>query len=143
MPHTPCTPNTSQVSSTLSHFLRVTTPHRPATPPTRPITNAPPTPTVPHAGVIATRPAIAPELAPSREGLPRTIHSTKVQERIAPAVAMKIGRKASAAMELAALAEPALKPNQPTYRIEAPVKTIGRLCGLNASLPKPTRLPNR
>src|SRR5471030_2432850 len=107
MPHTPCTPNTSQVSSTRSHFFRVTTPHRPVTPPTRPIISAPPTPTVPQAGVIATRPAIAPELAPSREGLPRTSHSTNVHDKIAPAVAITVFRKARAAIGLAALAEPA------------------------------------
>ncbi|MNP68865.1 hypothetical protein D3C76_1648810 [compost metagenome] len=92
---------------------------------------------------MATSPAIQPEQAPSREGLPRTIHSAKVQERIAPAVATTVFRKARAAMPLAALAEPALKPNQPIYRIEAPVNTIGRLCGLKASLPKPARLPSR
>ncbi len=84
-----------------------------------------------------------PEQAPSNEGLPRSTHSAKVQDRMAPAVATTVFRNAKAAMPLAALAEPALKPNQPIYKMDAPVNTIGRLCGLNASLPKPARLPSR
>src|SRR5690606_24133450 len=103
--------------------------------------NAPPTPMYPQAGVTPTRPAIAPEHAPSREGLPRSAHSPKIQPRIAAAVATTVFTNASAAISLAAPADPALKPNQPMYRMAVPVKTIGRLCGLNASLPKPTRLP--
>ena len=45
------------------------------------------------------------------------------------------------AVPLAAPAEPALKPNQPTHRSDAP--TIVRVieCGMKASLPRPIRLP--
>ena len=49
--------------------------------------------------------------------------------------------KASAAEPSASSAEPALKPNQPNHSIEAPIIVIVRLCGVNASLPRPMRLP--
>src|ERR1035437_8507871 len=71
MPPTPCTPNTSSESSAPSIFLRLLTPQRQAKPATKPITMAPIRPTLPQAGVIATRPATAPEAAPSIEALPR------------------------------------------------------------------------
>ena len=108
-----------------------------------PITNAPGMPTLPAAGVIATRPATAPEAAPSIEGLPLNSHSPKVQASTAQAVARKVLMKASAAELLASSAEPALKPNQPTHSSAAPIMVIGRLCGVIASLPKPMRLPTR
>ena len=44
-------------------------------------------------------------------------------------------------MPLAAPAEPALKPNQPTHSSEAPTMVSVSECGVNASRPKPTRLP--
>ena len=53
----------------------------------RPITNAPGMPTLPAAGVIATRPATAPEAAPSIDGLPLKIHSANIQASTAQAVA--------------------------------------------------------
>eukprot|EP01083_Nonionella_stella_P060611 158210_1 len=42
MPQTPCTPKTSQGSSTRSKRLSMVTPHKPARPATTPIINAPP-----------------------------------------------------------------------------------------------------
>ena len=41
------------------------------------------------AGVIATRPATAPEAAPSIEGLPLIIHSANIQDSAAAAVASR------------------------------------------------------
>src|SRR5918999_5493902 len=98
-------------------------------------------PTLPAAGVIATRPATAPDAAPSIEGLPFAIHSPNVHESTAQAVARNVLMKASVAELPASSAEPALKPNQPTHRRDAPIMVIGRLCGVIASRPKPIRLP--
>src|SRR5690606_20013467 len=105
------------------------------TPAAMPIHSAPTGPTNAAAGVIPTSPATAPEAAPSMEGLPFTAHSVNSQASTAPAVATRVLIKASAADSLAASAEPALKPNQPTHSSEAPIKVMGRLCGLRASLP--------
>ena len=77
--------------------------------------------TKPEAGVIATRPATAPEAAPSTLGLPLTIHSANIQASAAAAVATWVAVIAMPARPLAATAEPALKPNQPTHSSEAPI----------------------
>ena len=143
MPPTACTPKTSSESSTFSIFFRPDTPQRHTGPAMRPMAKAPGMPTLPAAGVIATRPATAPEAAPSIEGLPLNIHSTKIHERTAQAVAMKVLMNASTAKLLASSALPALKPNQPNHRSEAPIMVMGRLCGVIFSLPKPMRLPTR
>ncbi|MNR67617.1 hypothetical protein D3C85_1917150 [compost metagenome] len=50
--------------------------------------------------------------------------------------------KARPATPLAAPADPALKPNQPTHSREAPTMLSVRLCGAMDSLPKPRRLPS-
>src|SRR3569832_2467174 len=121
-PPTPCTPNTSSESSAPSRRLKPLTPHRQTMPASKPITRPPMVPTKPAAGVFATRPATAPEAAPSIEGLPLAIHSPKVQETVAAAVASSVLMKASAADPLASSAEPALKPNQPTHSSETPNK---------------------
>ena len=42
----------------------------------------------------------------------------------------------------AATALPALKPNQPTHSMHAPVTVMGRLCGGIATSGKPLRLPS-
>jgi hypothetical protein len=81
---------------------------------------APMMPTDPQAGVMATRPATAPEAAPSMEALPRKMASPKHQARTAAAAANKVLAKASVAPEVASRFEPALKPNQPTHSMEAP-----------------------
>src|SRR5687767_6835511 len=135
MPPTACTPNTSSESSAPSSFFSPLTPHRQTRPEARPMTNAPGMPTLPAAGVIATRPATAPEAAPSMVGLPLNSASPRLQESTAQAVAMYVLRNASAAELPASSAEPALKPNQPTQRSEAPIMVSGRLCAGIASLP--------
>src|SRR5215475_14106692 len=75
--------------------------------------------TKPDAGVIATRPATAPEMQPSTEGFPLAIHSANIQPSAAAAVAICVTAMAMPARPFAATAEPALKPNQPTHRSEA------------------------
>src|SRR6266508_152562 len=95
----------------------------------------------PQHGVIATRPATAPEDAPTMVGLPSRIHSTMIQPSSAAAVATCVLTKATAVMPSAVISEPALKPNQPNHSRPAPSATIGTLCGLNLSLGQPTRLP--
>src|SRR5258706_13087188 len=132
MPPTAWTPKTSSESSAFSIFFRPDTPQRQTAPAIAPMTNAPGMPTLPAAGVIATRPATAPEAAPSIEGLPLNIHSKKLHERTAHAVARNVFTKASAAVLLASSAEPALKPNQPIPSIAAPIIVIGRSGGVTA-----------
>src|SRR5687767_465720 len=86
-------------------------------------------PTKPAAGVIATRPATAPDAAPSTVGLPRDIHSVNIQPSAAAAAAVFVARNALAASAFASSALPALNPNQPNQRSAAPITVIGRLCG--------------
>ncbi len=135
MPPTPCTPNTSSESSAPSIFFRPLTPHRQAKPATKPMTIAPIRPTLPQAGVIATRPATAPDAAPSIEALPLNSASPMHQASTAAAVAEKVLMKASTAVLPASSAEPALKPNQPTHSSEAPTMVRVSECGVNDSLP--------
>src|SRR4029078_4160846 len=88
-----------------------------------------------------TRPATAPDAAPSIDGLPLMIHSPNVHARTAQAVARKVLMNASAAELPASSAEPALKPNHPTHSSDAPIIVIGTLCGVIASRPQPMRRP--
>ncbi len=85
--------------------------------------------TNPAAGVIATRPATAPDAAPSTVGLPRDIHSVNIQPSAAAAAAVLVVMNACAARPLAASALPALNPNQPNHSKAAPITVKGRLCG--------------
>ena len=101
----------------------------------KPMMIAPIRPTLPQAGVIATRPATAPDAAPSMEALPRIIASPRHQASTAAAVAERVFMKASTALLPASSAEPALKPNQPTHNSEAPTIVSVRLCGAIDSLP--------
>src|ERR1051326_1990708 len=94
-------------------------------------------PTKPDAGVIATRPATAPEQMPITVGLPFSAHSTSIQVKAATAVAICVTVIAMPACMPAVTAEPALKPNQPTHSSEAPMKVSTMLCGGPLSL----RLP--
>jgi len=97
------------------------------------MTSAPPTPTNPDAGVMATSPATAPQAAPRTLTLPlwRWLASTQVM--VAAAAAVLVTMKAFAARPLAATADPALKPNQPNHRRPAPRTVIGTSCGSIAS----------
>ncbi|MNT37685.1 hypothetical protein D3C72_1738320 [compost metagenome] len=135
MPPTPCTPNTSNASSAPSMRLRPPTPHRQTRPASRPITIEPIGPTKPAAGVTATRPATAPDAAPSIEALPLCRLSPRIHDSAAAAVASTVFTKARPAAALAAPAEPALKPNQPTHSSEAPTMVSVSECGVKASLP--------
>ena len=85
--------------------------------------------TNPAAGVMATRPATAPDAAPRTVGLPREAHSVNIHPSAAAAVAVLVVMNAWAARPLAASALPALKPNQPNHRRLAPITVSGRLCG--------------
>src|SRR5215471_21785975 len=142
IPPSACTPNTSSASSAPISFLRPVTPQKQSGPTARPITNAPGIPTLPAAGVIATRPATAPEAAPSIDGLPLISHSTNVHETTAHAVARYVFMNASEAEPFASRADPALNPNQPNHSNDAPIIVIVRLCGAIGSLPRPMRLPS-
>src|SRR3569833_1402252 len=77
--------------------------------------------TKPDAGVIATRPATAPEIIPSTDGLRLIIHSANIQPNAAAAVAICVAAAAMPALTLEVTADPALKPNQPTHNSEAPM----------------------
>src|ERR1700739_3855536 len=85
--------------------------------------------TKPDAGVIATSPATAPEMMPSTLGFPLTAHSANIHASAAVAVAICVTAIAMPALPLAAVAEPALKPNQPTHNNDAPITLSTRLCG--------------
>src|SRR6185312_9568001 len=94
-----------------------------------PITSEPAGLTKPEAGVMATRPATAPEQMPRTDGLPLNIHSTNIQPRPAAAVAICVTAMAMPALAPEVTAEPALKPNQPTQSSKAPIMVRIRLCG--------------
>src|SRR5947209_1198547 len=98
-------------------------------------------PTKPAAGVMATSPATAPEIAPSALGLPLRIHSAAAQLKAAAAAAKCVATNALVARLLAAKALPALNPNQPTQSKQAPMKLRTTLCGGIGSLGYPMRRP--
>src|SRR5215471_12638150 len=106
-----------------------------------PMTRAGIGPTKPAAGVIATNPATAPEIAPSALALPFLSHSAMLQPHAAAAAPRCVATNALEASELAANALPALNPNQPTHNRHAPMKLSTRLCGGVGSLGYPMRLP--
>src|SRR5262245_51855999 len=97
--------------------------------------------TKPAPGVIATRPATAPDAAPSIVGFPFLNHSASIQPNAAVEAAVWVAMNALEASALAPSADPALNPNQPTHSIAAPTTANGRLCGAMETLPNPTRLP--
>src|SRR5215469_5806767 len=105
------------------------------TPATTPMMIEAPGSTKPDAGVIATRPATAPEMQPSTEGFPFAIHSANIQASAAAAVAIWVTAIAMPARPFDATAEPALKPNQPTHSNEAPITEYARLYGAMLSWP--------
>src|SRR4051794_23867234 len=96
----------------------------------------------PQAGVMATRPAAAPDEAPTRVGLPSRIHSMTHQPIRAAAVASWVLTNATAVTLSTVSSEPALKPNQPNHSRPAPRATNGTLCGRMFSRGQPTRLPS-
>ena len=70
---------------------------------------------------MQTRPATTPEQVPRTVGLPRKIHSMAAQVSPPAAAARCVAAKALAARPSAARALPALKPNQPTHSMAAPM----------------------
>src|ERR1043166_5388039 len=91
--------------------------------------------TKPHAGVITTRPATAPEQKPRMLGLPLWMYSAMGHTKEATAVARVVGVKAFAAIPSAATAEPALKPYQPTQSMPVPMAQSTIEWGAMFSLP--------
>src|SRR5229473_1311607 len=85
--------------------------------------------TKPEAGVIATRPATAPEIPPSTLGLPVPTHSAAIHPSAAAAAPKCVATKALVASGEAASALPALNPNHPTHSRHAPTVLNTRLCG--------------
>src|ERR1700761_1280501 len=90
--------------------------------------------TNPAAGVMATSPATEPEMAPRALGLPLRIHSASIQLRAAAAAPKCVFMKALVASGPALRALPALNPNHPTQRRQAPMKLSTTECGGMASL---------
>src|SRR5213083_3072965 len=99
------------------------------------------TSTYPDAGVIATSPATAPAAAPRTLGAPLCSHETVIQVSAAIAAAVFVTTNAFAARPPAVIALPALNPNQPNQRSDAPRTVMVASWGSMASRPKPTRLP--
>src|SRR5919202_1869407 len=94
-----------------------------------PISSAPAGATNPDAGVMATSPATAPAAAPSTEGEPLCSQLAVIQVIDAIAVARCVTTNALVASAPEAIALPALKPNHPNQRSEAPSTTIVASCG--------------
>src|SRR3989440_6504065 len=139
-PPTKCTPTTSRESSKPNLYFKLTVRAQTA-PVTRPRTTEAAGEMKPQAGVIATRPATAPEDAPTIVGRP-LIHSTMTQPSRAAAVAHWVLTNATAVTLSAVSWDPALNPNQPNHSRPAPSATIGTLCGRKLSFGHPTRLPS-
>src|ERR1700722_15173852 len=115
--------------------LRLVGAQKQPTPAAMPMTIAPPGNTKPEAGVIATNPATAPEMTPSTDGFPLAIHSANIQPNAAAAVAICVTVIAIPARPFAAVADPALNPNQPTHSSDAPITASDKLYGAMLSLP--------
>src|SRR5438309_11576349 len=98
-------------------------------PASKPITIAGIGPTNPAAGVIATSPATAPEIAPRALGLPLRIHSAQLQPITAAAAPKWVATNALVERLPAASALSALIPNQPTHCQHTTSKLSTTLCG--------------
>ena len=125
MPPQAWTPNTSSASSYLLSLLLSWMALKQIGETTRPMIRAAKALTNPQAGVMATRPATAPEARPTAVGFLNLIHSTSIHDRAAAAVAMWVLMNAAVATPSAASSLPALKPNQPNQSRAAPRSTIG------------------
>src|SRR5690242_15977980 len=91
--------------------------------------------TKPEAGVMVPRPATAPEIMPSTDGLPRLDHSIAVQVS-APAQADRcVAVIAMTACAPEVSADPPLKPNQPTHNKPVPITASDRSNGARFSSP--------
>ena len=134
VPPMPWTPTTSRLSSYPNFDFRLQAAKQ-STPPPMPIRIAETGPTKPAAGVMATSPATAPDAAPRTVGFPRSAHSANIHASVAAAAAVFVVTKAVTARPPAPSALPALKPNQPTQSIAAPMTVNGRLWGGIGSRP--------
>src|SRR4051812_26830875 len=141
VPPTPCTPNVSSASSYLKMAFSLVQARNGTTPASTPMTTALVGDTNPAPGVMTTRPATAPEQKPRMVGLPRVSHSSSGHTAQATAVASVVVVKAFAAIPSDATALPALKPYHPTHSMPVPIMVNTMLCGMNARLPQPVRLP--
>src|SRR5258706_13038037 len=101
---------------------------------------APPAVTKPEAGVIATRPATAPQAAPTTLTLPLWNQLARTQLIVAAAAAVFVTTSAFAARPPAVRAEPALKPKQPNHRRPAP-RTVSGMSWRSSRAPVVTRRP--
>src|SRR5919106_2243420 len=130
--------------SASSHFLLFlkTIAEYPTSDAAIPIISAAMGPTNPDAGVIATKPATAPVAAPMVEALPVCAQEMSIQVKAAVPVAICVAIKALVADELAAVAEPALNPNQPNHSNAAPNTIRGTLCASIGTFPYPSRRPS-
>ena len=97
--------------------------------------------TYPAAGVIATRPATAPETNPSELGFPCT-QETSIHAIAAAAAAVLVVTNASAARPFASTALPELNPNQPNQSRAAPRMDHGMLAGSMCVLAKTDTFPD-
>src|SRR5438552_11130258 len=97
--------------------------------------------TNPAAGVIATKPATAPEIAPKALARPFLIHSAALQLSAAAAAAKCVATKALVAKGLEARALPALKQNHPTHKKHALIKLSTKLWGGMGCLGNPVLFP--
>src|SRR4051812_5331943 len=141
-PPTPCTGETSSESSISSLRLSSCVAKKHTKPAHAPMTMAPSGPTKPDAGVIVPKPATMPVTTPSIDGLPYFFHSIIIHASAPADAPMCVVNIAMPAEPFAASALPALKPNQPTHSMPAPVTAYGRLCGAIAVCGKPRRLPS-
>ena len=87
------------------------------------------------------RPATIPVTTPSTLGLPNFSHSASIHASDPAAADKCVAIIAMPALPLAASALPALKPNQPTHNMPAPVTTVVMLWGGIAVVGKPWRGP--
>src|SRR5258708_35442879 len=85
--------------------------------------------TNPAAGVMATSPATAPEIAPRALARPFFSHSAALQLSAAAAAPKCVATKALLARPPEDSALPALKPKHPPHSKHAPMKLNTRLCG--------------
>src|SRR5258705_8814831 len=90
---------------------------------------APPGVTNPEAGVIATRPATAPQAAPTTLTLRWWRYAAATQVIVAAAAAVLVAMKALAARPPAVPAQPAVKANHPNHRRAPPRTVIRKSCG--------------
>src|SRR3546814_12732165 len=114
-PPMPWMPNTSSESSKPSLGFAFITNQQQAMPAIAPSRIAPNGPELPAAGVTATRPAIAPEQAPSSEPLWPGARSVSIQKTTPAAGAGGVVMRARPAGPLHSSPQPELQPNQPPH----------------------------